>query len=280
MRSRVARPSFSLGRTGIYLALGLGAVVFAYPFLWMAMSSLKPEMEITSLALWSSHLGLHNYAQVLRKIPIFRALLNSVVVSATVTACVVVFGSMGGYALAKLRFRGSRPLLAVILFTMLVPMHVTLIPTYILMVKLRWTDTYLALITPFAVSGFSLLVFRQFFLSVPNDLIDAARVDGCGEFRILTRIVWPLSRPAMATVAILTFMSSWNEVLWPLIVIKKFDLMTLPQLVTIFAVGGQAEAQLGMKLAAATLLALPIVAAYVFLQRYFIESMATTGLKG
>ncbi|MDZ7373771.1 MAG: carbohydrate ABC transporter permease [candidate division KSB1 bacterium] len=267
-------------RAGIYLVLTLGAVVFAYPFVWMAVSSLKPEMEITNLALWSPNLGLHNYAQVIRKIPVLRAFVNSVLVSTLVTGSVLVFSSMGGYALAKLRFRGSSVLIAVILFTMMVPMHVTLIPSYILMVKLRWTDTYLALIVPFAVSGFAVLVFRQFFLSVPTDLIDAARVDGCGEFRILTSIVWPLSRPAIATVAVLTFMSTWNEVLWPLIVIKKFSRMTLPQLVTLFAVGGQAEGQLGMKLAAATLLALPIVLAYSFLQRYFIASMATTGLKG
>ncbi len=269
-----------LRRAALYLVLGTGVVVFAYPFAWMVAASLKPEMEITNLALWSRHLGFHNYVQVVRRVPVLRALFNSLFVSAAVTGCVLLFSSMAGYALAKLRFRGRTLILAVILFTMMVPMHITLIPTYILMVKLRWTDSYLALIVPFAVSGFGILVFRQFFLSVPTDLIDAARVDGCGEFRILTQVVWPLSRPAMVTVAILTFMATWNEVLWPLVVIKKFALMTLPQLVTIFAVGGQAEAQLGMKLAAATMLALPIVLAYSFLQRYFIESMATTGLKG
>ncbi len=274
------RPGQSRPSALVYVPLLLGVVVFGYPFVWMVAASLKPEMEITSLALWSSHFGLHNYAAVFHKIPVLRAFFNSVFVSLTVTGSVILFSSMAGYALAKLRFWGRTVVLAVILFTMMVPMHITLIPTYILMVKFHWTDTYLALIVPVMVSGFGILVFRQFFLSVPNDLIDAARVDGCSEMTILTRIVWPVSRPAIVTVAILTFMASWNEVLWPLIVIKKFELMTLPQLVTIFAVGGQAEAQLGLKLAAATVLALPVILAYSVFQRYFIESLATTGLKG
>jgi ABC-type glycerol-3-phosphate transport system permease component len=130
------------------------------------------------------------------------------------------------------------------------------------------------------VSAFAILLFRQYFQSIPQDVIDAARIDGCSELRILFQIIWPLSVPALVTVGILTFMAVWNEVLWPLIVIRNRDLMTMPQLVALFAVGGQAEGLLGVKLASATLLALPIVVAYAFFQRYFIESMASSGLKG
>jgi ABC-type glycerol-3-phosphate transport system permease component len=122
-------------------------------------------------------------------------------------------------------------------------------------------------------------MFRQYFKSIPQDLIDAARIDGCNELTIIFRILWPNAIPALVTVGIITFMASWNEVLWPLIVIRNEELMTMPQLVTLFVVGGRAEAQLGVKLASATILALPIILAYLFFQKYFIQSMASTGIK-
>jgi multiple sugar transport system permease protein len=142
------------------------------------------------------------------------------------------------------------------------------------------TDTYMGLIAPTMMTAFSIVLFRQFFLQIPEALIDAARIDGCSDLRILFRIIWPLSRPVIITVSILTFMASWNEVLWPLIVVRERSLMTMPQLVTLFTIGGEAEALLGLQLAAATLLSLPIIIAYAFFQRYFIESMASTGIKG
>jgi ABC-type glycerol-3-phosphate transport system permease component len=163
---------------------------------------------------------------------------------------------------------------------MMIPFQIVLIPQYILMVKLGWTDSYLALIAPTMMSAFSIVLFRQFFAGIPSALIDAARMDGCTETRILFQIVWPLSRPVIITVGILTFMSSWNEVLWPLMVVRERSLMTMPQIVTLFTIGGEAESQLGALLAAATLLSLPVILAYSFFQRYFIESMASTGLKG
>ncbi|HEY6192687.1 MAG TPA: carbohydrate ABC transporter permease [Bacteroidota bacterium] len=263
-----------------YLLLVLGAIVFAYPFLWMISGSFKPELEINGFSLWSSNFVLAGYRAVFTKIPIIRALLNSLVVSLSVTASVVVFGSMVGYALAKLDFLGRGVLYLLILFTMMIPFQITLIPQYILMVKLGWTDTYLSLIVPAMMSGFSIILFRQFFMSIPGALIDAARIDGCSDLRILFRIIWPLSRPVIITVAILTFMASWNDVLWPLLVVRERSLMTMPQIVTIFVIGGEAETQLGSLLAAATLLALPVTVAYAFFQRYFIESMASSGIKG
>jgi multiple sugar transport system permease protein len=263
-----------------YLLLGVGAVIFAYPFLWMIASSLKPESQIGGLGLYSPDFTLHNYTQVFTRIPIGRAFVNSLFVSLTTTVSVLVFGSMVGYALARLQFAGKSIVYAVVIFTMTLPFQLTLIPQYILMVKLGITDTYMALIAPTLMTAFSIVLFRQFFLQIPQALIDAARIDGCSDTRILFQLVWPLSRPVLITVSILTFMTSWNEVLWPLIVVRDRTLMTLPQLVTLFTIGGEAESLLGLQLAAATLLALPVILAYAFFQRYFIESMASTGIKG
>ncbi|MDK2976610.1 MAG: multiple sugar transport system permease protein [Candidatus Marinimicrobia bacterium] len=263
----------------IYLFLIVGGLIFAYPFLWMISASFKPEIEISHVGLWSSNFTLNSYKAVVQKIPIWRALFNSLFVSSCVTLSVIFFGSIVGYALSRLRFFGRDFILGVILFTMVIPFQITLIPMYILMVKFGWVDSYMALIVPGMISTFGILLFRQFFLDIPQDLIDAARIDGCNDLMILFRIFWPLSRPVIITVGIISFMGSWNDVLWPLIVIRVRELMTMPQMVTLFAVGGQAEAQLGAELAAATLLAVPIILVYAFFQRYFIESMATSGLK-
>lgn len=263
-----------------YSVLIVGAVVFVYPFLWMISGSLKPELEIKELSLWSANFSLLNYQRMLTRIPLARSFLNSLIVSGSATISVVVFGSMVGYALAKLRFVGKSVLFAIILFTMMIPFQITLIPQYILMIKLGITDTYLALVAPTMMSALSIVLFRQFFLNVPNAFIDAARIDGCSEFRILFRVIWPLARPTVVIVAILTFMASWNEVLWPLIVVRERSLMTMPQLVTIFVIGGEAESLLGLQLAAATLLAFPVIVSYSIFQRYFIESMSFTGVKG
>jgi multiple sugar transport system permease protein len=267
-------------RYGRYIFLFAGLIVFGFPFIWMLSGSLKPELEIGSLALWSSNFSLKSYDLVVNRIPVFRALLNSMIVSVSVTLSVLFFGSMVGYALAKLRFFGKEVLFLVILFTMMIPFQITMIPQYILMVWLGLTDTYLGLIAPYAMTALSIILFRQFFMSIPQALIDAARVDGCSDLRILFRIVWPLSRPVVITVGILTFMTVWNDVLWPIIVIRERSMMTMPQLVALFVTGGEAEGQLGAMLASATMLALPVIITYSFFQRYFIESMATTGLKG
>jgi multiple sugar transport system permease protein len=263
-----------------YVLLVLGAAVFAYPFLWMISGSLKPELEIGKLSLLSENFSLRSYEQVLTKIPIGRAFVNSLIVSLASTASVIVFGSLVGYALAKLRFAGRTALHLVILFTMMIPMQIVLIPQYILMVKLGWTDSYLGLIAPVLLSAFSIILFRQFFMGIPQALIDAARIDGCSELGIVFRVIWPLSRPVITTVGLLTFMTSWNEVLWPLMVVRDRSLMTMPQIVTLFTIGGEASSQLGSLLAAATLLSLPVIIAYTFFQRYFIESMTSAGIKG
>ena len=262
-----------------YLLLVFGALMFLYPFLWMITATLVPESEIGSFSIIPSTITLNSYTQMFDKIPIGRALLNSILVASSVTAGVLIFGSMVGYALSRLEFKGRDLIFYIIIFTMTLPFQITLIPQYIIMVKLGWVDTYLALIVPYLMNALSIIMFRQYFKSIPQDLIDAARIDGCNELTIIFRILWPNAIPALVTVGIITFMASWNEVLWPLIVIRNEELMTMPQLVTLFVVGGRAEAQLGVKLASATILALPIILAYLFFQKYFIQSMASTGIK-
>jgi len=245
----------------------------------MMGAAFAPMNEIGSMSLWPSHPTWMNFKTMFEKIPIGRSLINSLLVATLTTTLVMISGSTVGYALAKMRFKGRQLIFYVIVFTMSLPFQITLIPNYITMVNLHLVDTYLALIVPFAVSAFAILMFRQAFQGLPQALIDAARLDGCNELGIIFRVLWPNIKPTLVTVAILTFIGSWNEVLWPLIVIRDEQLMTMPQLVTLFAVGGRADAQLGVKIAAAVLLALPVMIAFMFFQKHFIQSMASTGLK-
>ncbi|MDH7605563.1 MAG: carbohydrate ABC transporter permease [Melioribacter sp.] len=266
-------------KTILYTVLILGSLIFLYPFIWMLSASVSPENEIGNLIFLPSKINFNNYLVILDKIPIAKAFINSLIVSGTITVGVLIFGSMVGYALSKLEFIGKNLIFYVIVFTMTLPFQITLIPQYILIVKFGWIDSYAGLIVPYLMNAFAIIMFRQYFKSIPQDLIDAARIDGCSELRIIFGILWPNSIPALITVGIITFMTSWNEVLWPLIVIRDETKMTMPQLVTLFAVGGRAESQLGLKLAAAAMLALPIVLAYLIFQKYFIQSMTSSGLK-
>ena len=267
-------------KTIIYTILIFGALMFLYPFLLMITASIAPESEISKLTLLPSSISLNSYKQMFSKVPMGRAFLNSLLVSSTITLGVLVFGSMVGYALSRLEFKGRNLIFYIIIFTMTLPFQITLIPQYIIMVKFGWVDTYLALIVPYLMNALGIIMFRQYFKAIPQDLIDAARIDGCGELRIIFRILWPNALPALVTVGIITFMGSWNEVLWPLIVIRDQHLMTMPQMVTLFVLGGRSEGQLGVKLASAVSLALPIAIAYMFFQKYFIQSIASTGIKG
>lgn len=262
-----------------YIALLIVALAFIYPFIWMVSASLRPEIELSDLSPISSKFSISNYRAVLEKIPIVRAFFNSLFVSCSITLSVLIFSSMVGYALSRLTFKGRDAMFTIILFTMMIPFQITMIPLYVLMVKFGWTDTYAALIVPGMISAFGILLFRQYFKAIPQAIIDAARIDGCSDLGILFRIVWPNSIPALITVAIITFMNTWNGILWPLIVIRKQNIMTMPQMVTLFAVGGQAEL-IGVQLASATMLAAPVVIIYCIFQRHFIASMARTGLKG
>ena len=262
-----------------YALLTLAALSFVYPFIWMVSASLSSEGGLASLVLLPEEFTWTNYTTVVSRIPLGRAFLNSAFVAILTTGLVLLSGAMVGYALARLRFWGRDWIFYGIIFTMTLPFQITLIPNYITMVRLGWVDTYYALIVPFALNSLSILLFRQAFQGLPQALIDAARMDGAGELRIIFQILVPNILSTVLTITILTFMGLWNEALWPLIVIRDEPTMTMPQLVTLFSVGGRAEGQLGVKIAAAVLLAVPIVTMYLFFQRYFIQSMAASGLK-
>ena len=266
-------------RIALYGVLTLAALTFIYPFLWMASSTFKPPVEVGTLSLIPDHPTFDNYRPLWARAPFGRALLNSAFVATTITLAVLVFGSITAYAMARLNFRGRPVLNAATLAVLLVPGQLTLIPLYTLIVQLGLIDTYAALILPYLFNATAILMMRQFFLQIPQSLIDSARMDGMGELRILFTIFWPLSKPVLSIVAIFTFMGSWNEVLWPLLVVRDQHIMTLPQLLTVFALGGGAGT-VGVSLASAMVLVVPVVVAYAFLQRNFIESMAGAGVKG
>ena len=269
----------SVHRIFLYIALVLAAVTFLYPFIWMIGGSLASPDEIAKMSVWPEHPGFRNFKLMIQSIPISRSLINSIGVASLTTCLVLLTGSTVGYALARMRFKGRSFLFYVIVFTMSLPFQVTLIPNYITMVNLHLVNTFYALVIPFSVSAFSILMFRQAFQGLPQALIDAARLDGCSELKIIFSILWPNIKPTLITVAILSFIGSWNEVLWPLIVIRNEQHMTMPQLVTLFVTGGRANSQLGVKIAAALFLALPVMVAFVFFQKHFIQSMVSTGLK-
>lgn len=270
----------SIQRIGLYAILSIGAIVFAYPFIWMALATFKPEIELSELTVVPRTWTTESYELVFRNIPIERSFVNSVIVAIGVTGSGLLFGSMAAYSLSKLQWRGRDSTFNLILFTMMVPFLVLLIPLYTLVVRFGWTDSLVGLIVPFMMNATVVLILRQSFLSIPSDLLDAARIDGSSEWRILFTIVWPLSVPALVTAGIIVFIGNWNEVLWPLIVVRQEDWMTMPQMVTLFSVGGGAEGKLGPRLASALMLAIPVIVAYLMFQRRFISSLASTGLKG
>lgn len=269
----------SSGKATMVVLLALAALSFLYPFYWMVAASFTREEYIGQLWLVPAEFTFDNYLQMFEKIPIARAFFNSTLVALLVTSGVIVTASLTGYALAKLDFKGRSTLFYVLIFTMTLPFQITLIPNYITMVKLNWVDNLVALVIPALNNAFAILLFRQAFQQLPDALVSAARVDGCKEWTIVYRILMPNIIPTIITVGIITFMNVWNDVMWPLIVIRDENLMTMPQLVTLFAVGGRAEAQLGVKLASSVLLAMPIFVAYLFFQKHFIRSMAASGLK-
>ncbi len=269
------------GKPLVTLLLWFSAILAAFPFLWMIRSAVMPENQIMRFPpIWiPDTLTLTNFADVLTTQPFGRYIANSLLVALTVTAGQLVVASMGAYAFARLRFPGRDRLFLLYLATMIIPTQVTLIPQYVLISQLGWVDSYAALTIPFLSSAFLTFLLRQFFLSIPRDLEDAARIDGAGFFRIYATIVLPLSGPALATSALLAFMGSWTNFLWPLIVTRTRELRTVPVgLAALQQEMGQTDyAQI---MAGSVLAMLPMFILFIMLQKYFIESVAASGLKG
>jgi multiple sugar transport system permease protein len=221
---------------------------------------------------------LDNYRQLFERQNFLRFFVNSTVVAVFVTAGNVVFCSMLGYALAKLSFPGKKVLFAVVLATLMVPGIVTFMPLFVLVSNLGLVNTHAGLILPFLAGAFGVFLMRQFIGGIPDELLDAARVDGAGEHYIFWRIVMPLCGPALATLTILTFLASWNSFLWPLVVSTSQDMFTLPVAVAFMATG-QTETNVALLMAGSVVVILPVVIVFILLQRHFTQGIAMTGFK-
>ncbi len=271
----------ALARRALFYGLLLAAALtFLFPFLYMVSTSVKGPRELYSMNLIPREPTLDHYRALFTQIPIGRALFNSALVYGLQTASVLVLSSIVGYALARLRFFGREFVFNVILLTMMIPGQLLLIPLYLLIVRFGWTDSYQGLIVPGMVSAFGIFMFRQHFLTIPQELIDAARVDGASDLTILFRIIWPLSIPVLITVGVFTFMGGWNDFLWPAIVNRDIAFQTLTQMVTLYGIGGQAGGQLGAIMASTLVAVMPMIVLYLVFQRYYLQGVASTGVKG
>ncbi|MFF8588064.1 carbohydrate ABC transporter permease [Streptomyces althioticus] len=267
----------------LYTVASLGLLVMSAPFLWMALSAFKTRRDLTaSPPVWlPSEWTLSNFGALLDQLDMPRYFLNSLIVAVLVTLCNLLFCSMLGYALAKLEFTGRSKVFGVVLAALMVPGNLLILPLYVLMTKLGLIDTYAGLVLPFAAGAFGVFLMRQFMQSIPDELLEAARIDGAGEWYIFWRIVLPLVKPALATLTIFTFLSSWNNFVWPLIATNDPDKYTLPVALATFAndpnrtVGGGN----GMLMAGSLLVVLPVLLVFVVLQRHFTQGIATAGLK-
>lgn len=264
----------------LYAVLLLGLLAVAGPFLWMALSSLKPEREIRDVppTWWPETVTLDNFRGLFSRLDFPLYFFNSALVATLVMVGNLLFCSLVGYALAKLRYPGKRALFLAVLGMLMVPGMVTFVPQFVLVSNMGLTNTYAGLILPFVVGPFGVFLMRQFLQSIPDELIEAARVDGAGEFRIFWRVVLPLCRPALATLGILTFLASWNNFLWPLVVATTEDKYTLPVALALYSVG-ENERNYGLLLAGAVVVVLPVLIVFLFLQRHFLRGIATTGIK-
>ena len=222
---------------------------------------------------------MDNYERLFQRLDFPRFFWNSTVIAVMITVANLLFCSMVGYALAKLKFAGRELILVLVLATLLVPGSVIIAPLFVLMSRMNLVDTYWAVILPAAAGPLGVFLMRQFMMSIPDELLEAARVDGASEFYIFRRIVLPLSASALAALGILTFLPSWNALLWPLIVLTSEENYTLPVALAIFA-RGQFQADYGLLMAGAVVLVLPVIIVFLFLQKRFTQSVAMTGLKG
>ncbi|MGN6760156.1 MAG: carbohydrate ABC transporter permease [Leifsonia sp.] len=279
-RQRRPRRRRLSGRTITYGLLTVGVIAWLIPFAWMAFGSFKTQAEITQQppTWWPVSPTLDNFAQWFGPLNFWTFFTNSAVVAIATVLGNIVFCSMVGYALAKMEFPGKRILFGLVMVTLMVPGVVTFVPLFVLVSQLGLVDSYAALILPFITAPVGVFLMRQFMLGIPDALIEAARIDGAGEVRIFARVVMPLCGPPLATLSILTFLGSWNNFLWPLVVAQTEPHYTLPVALSLFSIGQNAT-DYGLLLAGAVLVITPILALFIVLQRYFIRGVATAGLK-
>lgn len=267
-----------------YLVLFLGALLFVFPFYYMLVSSFQAAPDVTLGGVFpTGGFTLDNYSAIDDRVNLLKSLVNSGIFTGGVLLGTVVFGVLAGYALARLHFRGQGTLFATMLLVQIVPFQLLIIPIYVMIVRTYGlADSYLGMIVPFAINSTAVFIFRQFFMSLPEELFSAARLDGASELRILWSIALPLVRPALMTATLLTFIGPWNEFLWPFLVTKEADMQPLAVALAnyISNVAGRAANPYGAILAGAVVLSAPAVAIFVAFQKHFTTSDLGSGVKG
>jgi multiple sugar transport system permease protein len=265
-----------------YAVVIFGAIVMVAPFLWMINASLMTSPEIiTQPPVWVPAVPqFQNYPNLLEVLPFPRLYLNSAIITGTTVLGVLFTSSIAGFAFAKYEFPGKNVLFYLILATMMIPFFITLIPVFYIVRQLNWINTLQGVVVPGMFSAYGIFLMRQFIMTIPDELLDAARIDGAGEPRIYWRIILPLVTPALATLGTFTFIASWNSFLWPLLVITSREMMTVPLGLNSLRLFAAEQINLNLLMAGTVLSVLPTIIIFVFLQRYFIRGIALTGLKG
>jgi multiple sugar transport system permease protein len=264
----------------LFVLLFAGVALMVGPFLWMLLGSFRPNRELQQVPpTWlPEDPTLSNYRQLFEVLDFPTFFFNSTVVAVAITVGNLIFCSMLGYALAKLRFPGKRMIFLLVMGTLMVPGVVTFVPLFVLVSNLGMTNSFAGLIFPFLAGPFGVFLMRQFILGLPDELIHAARVDGAGEFRIFWSIIMPLCKPVLATLGILTFLASWNNFLWPLVVAQSEDKYTLPVALAIYSIG-EKKADYGLLMAGSVVVVIPVLLVFLALQKHFVRGIAMTGIK-
>ncbi|OIO74514.1 MAG: sugar ABC transporter permease [Elusimicrobia bacterium CG1_02_37_114] len=273
-RSELIKKSF------LYLLLSILGFTFLLPFVWMLSTSLKePGQVFVFPPQWIPNpVVFRNYVEAWNAVPFGRFFINSIIVAVCITTGQVFTSALAAYSFARLKFPGRDKLFMGYLATMMIPGQVTMIPVFIIIKKLGWIDTYYALILPGLFTAYGTFMLRQFFLTIPKDLEEAAIIDGCSRFGIFWRVVLPLAKPALATLATFVFLGSWNEFMWPLIVTNSMEMKTLP--VGLASFQGLYTTDWTLLMAASMIVLAPVIVIYIFNQRFFTKGIVMTGMKG
>jgi len=268
----------SINRIGLYVGVVVGAAIMLFPFLWTVVTSITPEGSLSGgPTLLVKNPTLSAYRALMDAMPMWRIIANSLGVAVVSTSLQLISGSMAAYGFGRLQFRGKNAVFGLYLATMMVPLQVLVVPLFIEMKMLNLQDTYMALLAPSIASAFGVFLLKQAVEGVPRELDEAATLDGAGHLRIFTMIVLPLIRPALATVAVFAFMGSWNSFLWPLVVIRSPEFMTLP--LGLSTLQGQFTTRWDVVMAGSVVSIIPIAIVYLLAQRHIIAGVATTGIK-
>lgn len=272
-----------LKRVLFYGGNAIVALIFVSPLLWMIAASLKPEAQIfsdmsTIRTFWPTAAALGNYVEVFTRVNMMKFILNSLFYVFVIVILDLAVNSVCGYALAKFDFPGKELLLTVVISLMVLPMEALMLPLYKEVASLGWVNTWAGLIVPFVGKCFSVYMFRQFFLDIPDDLLEAAAIDGCGPIKTFFTIVMPISGTVYATIFILDFVAHWNDFMWPMLVVTGEDMRTIQLAIQTFF--GSKPIHYGAIMASLTISAIPMLLMFVFLQKYYVEGIASTGIKG